>query len=153
MWDWFQGATAVIVIVVLLVVAAGVGTWIWYAAFKKPILDADRRAIKGSHAYVEGNRTRILKLVTEYNNLKTKISQWKAAEGSNTQVIQDLENQRDAVKMQLKEAVERMEPDQIPEGAKTILNKEIGKNDKEKSIDFVYLGSAVGVSANWGRCV
>lgn len=146
MWDWFQGATAVIVIVVLIVVAAGVGTYLWYAVFKKPILDAERRAIKGSHAYVEGNRTRILNLVTEYNDLETKISQWKAAEGSNTQVIQNLEVQRDAVKKQLSEAVERMEPDQVPEGAKTILNKEIGKNDKDKSNNFMYLSSAVSVS-------
>lgn len=143
MWDWFTGATAVIVVVVLLVIAAGIGTYFWYAVFKKPIMDAERRAIKGSHQYVEANRTRILKLVTEYNGLGTKILQWKAAEGSNTAVIQQLETQQDAVKKQLSEAVERMEPDQVPEGAKIILNKETGKNDKDEGSTFVYSSNIV----------
>ena len=131
----------IIIVVVIVVVACGVGTLLWYGVFARPIEDAKREVIKGSHAYVEGNRTRILKLVTEYNDLGTKVLTWKAAEGSNTQVIQQFETQQEAVKKQLQEAVERMDPDQVPEGAKTILNRETGKNDKEKNSTFVYFGT------------
>lgn len=141
MWEWITELPMIIIVVVIVVVACGVGALLWYGVFARPIEDAKREVIKGSHAYVEGNRTRILKLVTEYNDLGTKVLTWKAAEGSNTQVIQQFETQQEAVKKQLQEAVERMDPDQVPEGAKTILNKETGKNDKDKSSTFVYFGT------------
>lgn len=143
MWEWITALPMVIIVVVVLVVAVGIGTIVWYTVFARPIEDAKREVIKGSHAYVEGNRTRILKLVSEYEDLGTKIVTWKAAEGSNTAVIQQFETQQEAVKKQLEEAVERMDPDQVPEGAKTILNKETGKNDKDKSSTFVYSSSVI----------
>ena len=124
MFDWLRELPVVLVVAIFAVVIIGFCTLLWYTVFQKPIMDAKREAIKGSHGYVESNRSRILNYVKEYNDLGTQIVKYEAAEGDYAKVIQQLKTQRGAIVAQLREAVERMEKDQVPEGATNILKGE-----------------------------
>ncbi len=124
MFEWLRELPVIAIIAIFVLVIAGLLVLVWYSVFQKPIMDAKREAIKGSHEYVESNRSRILNYVKEYNGLGTQILQYEAADGDYAKVIQQLKTQRGAIAAQLREAVERMEKDQVPEGATKILNSE-----------------------------
>lgn len=127
MWEWLKGSTIAIVVVILCVIALGVGTLLWYTVFKKPIMDAERAAVKHSHQYIESSRSRLMKFAETYTTTGSQILQYEAAQnagqGDYAKVIESLRAQQLAVLANIKEEVGRLPEKEVPETITKILNE------------------------------
>lgn len=105
---------------VYVVIVFVIGVVLTFATWKlKPVwLGLERQAFKASHQYIDTRVTELSTYSTQYRELSVRINQT-----DNIGLSNSLKAQQKALLVQIKESIERIPVDEIPESVKSILKE------------------------------
>ena len=102
------------------VVFAAIGFGVY--ALEPTWLGLERQNFVNSHQYIEGKRTLLLKLASEYDENSTEIARYQAKDSEKyKEVIQGLNNQQESLYSRIKEESQLLPDKEVPDEVKKII--------------------------------
>lgn len=115
-YDEYSEASAAVIWFWAIGIALVLATIIIVGVTRPMTLGFERKAATHSHQYIEAHRESAVRKMAEYHTIEVELAKYKAA-GGDRNVIEGLELQKTALKVEIVTALSKIPKDEHPEGA------------------------------------